>query len=209
MVQAVPRDLPAGELTRSLGLRVGFDLGPRRLLAGSAILVGLLVLAPLVFLLRTSLTLDQPLQASSPTLDHYRFVLASSRVPLVATTVAFASCSAVIALLLGGITAWLYARTDAALRGAAFVAAFVSLSMPLTVKVIGWILLLGPQAGLVNVVLMRAFGLDQPPLNLFSFGGMAALQGILWGSVVFLLTSRWPAWIRASKKRPSSRARAG
>ncbi len=174
-------------LRSPLSWRVGLDLGPRQLLAVCGATFALLVLPPFVFLLRTSLVPDQALGPVTLTLDHYRTAAGQSSLALVGTTVAFAVCSSALALLLGGTTAWFYARTNAALRGAAFVAAFVSLSMPLTVKVIGWILLLGPQAGAVNLLLMGLFGLDHAPLNLFSFGGMAALQGILWSSVVFLL----------------------
>lgn len=150
-------------------------------------LFGVLVVPPFFFLVRTSLALERNFEVVGLTLDHYRQALGGTSLALIGNTLLFAVGSSLVALVLGGTTAWLYARTNATLRHAAFVAAFVSLSVPLTVKVIGWILLLGPQAGVVNVLLMNVFGLSSAPLNVFTFGGMVALQGILWSSVVFLL----------------------
>lgn len=164
-----------------------FDVSPRQLLFVCAFLFTLLIVPPFVFLVRTSLVLERNFEVVGFTLSHYQRAFSGTSLNLIGTTLAFAIGSSIIAVVLGGLTAWMYARTNAVLRQAAFVAAFVSLSVPLTVKVIGWILLLGPQAGAVNVLLMNTFGLGQAPLNLFSFGGMMALQGILWSSVVFLL----------------------
>ena len=55
-----------------------------------------------------------------------------------------------------GSTAWLVARTNVPLRQLVFVGAFLSLATPVIVKGIGWILLLGPNNGLVNNLLARA-----------------------------------------------------
>ena len=83
--------------------------------------------------------------------------------------------------------AWLIARTNVPLRQTVFVAAFLSLAAPLIVKGIGWILLLGPNNGLINVWLRAAFGLDGTPIELFGLGGMIFVEGLLWTPVALLL----------------------
>jgi iron(III) transport system permease protein len=67
-------------------------------------------------------------------------------------------------------------------------AAFVSLSFPALLKVIAWVLLLGPEAGALTTLLMRVFNLSSAPFNLFSFAGMILLESIMWSPIVFLLT---------------------
>ena len=63
------------------------------------------------------------------------------------------------------------ARTHVPFRQTVIVAAFLSLAAPLIVKGIGWILLLGPSNGLVNVGL-RLVGRDEGPIDSIGLGGM-------------------------------------
>jgi iron(III) transport system permease protein len=68
------------------------------------------------------------------------------------------------------------------------VTAFLSLAVPVIIKSIGWIMLLGPNSGLVNVVLRLVVGGEEGPIQLYSLGGMILVEGMLWTPVVFLLT---------------------
>jgi iron(III) transport system permease protein len=90
--------------------------------------------------------------------------------------------------VLGVAAAWLVARTDAPFRQAAFIGAFLSMAAPVIIKAIGWILLLGPNNGLINVWLRGAFGLDGTPIQLYTLGGMILVEGLIWMPIVFLLT---------------------
>ena len=85
-------------------------------------------------------------------------------------------------------SAWLVARTNAYFRQVTILAAYLSLAAPVMVKAIGWILLLGPNKGVINEALRAAFGIEGVPIALFSLTGMTLLEGILWVPVVFLLT---------------------
>ena len=59
----------------------------------------------------------------------------------------FSVGSALWALLFGTVMAWLAERSNAPFRMVTYVAAFVSFAVPGLIKVIGWILLLGPRPG--------------------------------------------------------------
>jgi iron(III) transport system permease protein len=103
------------------------------------------------------------------------------------TTLVYSIGSSLLAIALGVSSAWLVARTDAPFRQTAVVAAFLSLSVPVIIKSIGWIMLLGPNGGLVNVVLRTFLGGEEGPIQLYSLGGMIFVEGLLWTPVVFLL----------------------
>ena len=92
-----------------------------------------------------------------------------------------------MAIFLGFTVAWLLARTNVPFRQTVFAAAFLSLAAPLIVKGIGWILLLGPNNGLINVWLRAWFGLDGTPIELFGLGGMIFVEGLLWTPIALLL----------------------
>ena len=151
------------------------------------VLFSLLVLPPFAFLVYTSFVEQRRLQFVGFTLQNYRYVFDSTSISLIGNTLIFAVGSSLIALVVGVVSAWLSERTNALFRRAAFVAAFVTLSVPLIVKIIGWILLLGPQAGALTTLLMWLLRSDQPPFELFSLAGMTVLEGMLWSPVVFLL----------------------
>jgi len=165
-----------------------------RLRSGEAAILVLLtvvlavVLPPFLFLLRASLVVGGTDAQPHYGLDHFVSVIARSGANLWITTIAYALGSSALAIALGASSAWLVARTDAPFRRSATVAAFLSLAVPVIIKSIGWIMLLGPNSGLVNVVLRLVVGGEQGPIELYSLGGMIFVEGMLWTPVVFLLT---------------------
>jgi iron(III) transport system permease protein len=152
------------------------------------IAVGALIVLPLFFyLLSMSVTVPLPGFKTALGLDNYRRVIELSGWELWSVTLAFALGSSALAIGLGFPTAWLVARTNVPFRQAAVAGAFLSLSAPLIVKGIGWILLLGPNNGLINVWLRGALGLDGAPIELFSLSGMILVEGLMWAPVALLL----------------------
>jgi len=152
------------------------------------IAVGALIVLPLFFyLLSMSVTVPLPGFKTALGLDNYRRVIELSGWKLWSVTLAFALGSSALAIGLGFPTAWLVARTNVPFRQAAVAGAFLSLSAPLIVKGIGWILLLGPNNGLINVWLRGALGLDGTPIELFSLSGMILVEGLMWAPVALLL----------------------
>ena len=159
---------------------------PQHLLfLATAAVLAWFVVPPLVVLVMTSLQATRAGRVIGYTLDNYRQLASLGETGTVlANTLVFGAGSALVAVALGSVVAWLVERTDAPFKSAMYVAAFVSFAMPGVVKVVGWILLLGPEQGLVNV-LVRQVGL--PGFSLFTIGGMILVEGLLWTPVVFLL----------------------
>jgi iron(III) transport system permease protein len=110
--------------------------------------------------------------------------------PALWNSVLYAAATATLVLLLSGLLAWLVERTDCSIRWAAEFFAVVPVIMPAVLLVSGWILLLGPRHGLLNMLSEQYLGFA--PFNVYSFWGMVwvgMLQelplGFLW---------LWPAF---------------
>jgi len=147
-----------------------------------------LVVPPLFFIVSTSLVAERGPEAGGLTFQHYLNIIGSLSQfwKLLWNSLIFSLGSAAGALLFGTILAWLAERTDAPFRSFAYLSAFISFGVPGIVKVIGWILLLGPEAGLINVAVRDLTGIF-PVFNVFSMSGMILVEALIWTPVVFLL----------------------
>jgi iron(III) transport system permease protein len=147
-----------------------------------------LVIPPLVFVVQTSFLSLRGFETQGLSLRNYVTVLSAPDMPrLVVNSLTFAIGSSIVGLILGTSLAWLVERTNTPFRRVSYLAAFISIAVPGIIKVVGWILLLGPRNGLLNVWLGKLFGADAPIFNIFSMPGMVLVEGILWTPVVFLL----------------------
>src|ERR671923_429776 len=148
-----------------------------------------LVLPPFFFILHTSLVTDRGLQAGSFTIQHFLNIVDSlgDVKTLLGNSLIFSLGSAAVAILYGTALAWLAERSDAPFRKLAYVSAYVSFAIPGIIKVVGWIMLLGPKAGILNAAVAALTG--SPLLNIFSLPGMILVESFLWIPVVFLLMS--------------------
>ncbi len=147
-----------------------------------------LVVPPLYFIISASFIVERGVDAGGFTFEHYANIFASLSdfQTLILNSSIFSSGSALVALVFGTVLAWLAERTNAPLRSVAYVFAFISFGVPGIVKVIGWILLLGPEAGLLNLAARDLTGIF-PMFNVFSMPGMILVEALLWTPVVFLL----------------------
>jgi len=148
-----------------------------------------LVLPPFFFILHTSLVTDRGLQAGSFTIQHFLNIFDSlgDVKTLLANSLIFSLGSAAVAILYGTALAWLAERSDAPFRKLAYVSAYVSFAIPGIIKVVGWIMLLGPKAGILNALGVALTG--QAFFNIFSLSGMVLVESFLWIPIVFLLMS--------------------
>jgi iron(III) transport system permease protein len=149
--------------------------------------IGYLVLPPFFFILQTSLVVDRGLRAGSFTIQHFENIIESlgDIKTLLANSLVFSVGSAAIALVYGTALAWLAERSDAPFRKLAYVSAYVSFAIPGIIKVVGWIMLLGPKAGILNAAVVGLTG--STLLNIFSLSGMVLVESFLWIPIVFLL----------------------
>jgi iron(III) transport system permease protein len=149
------------------------------------IVLAALVLPPFLVLLNASLVDTEHGNewsfANFATVIGSRRFLASS-----ANTLAFAAGSALVALVLGWITAWIVERTDAPLKPLAYLAAIISLGTPYILYVGAWLLVLG-KAGPVNQLYRALTGNADPLIDVYSMPGMVMVEGFLWSPLAFLL----------------------
>lgn len=147
-----------------------------------------LVVPPFFFILSASFLSESGPNAGAFTLEHYGNIAASLSDfgVLIWNSLLFSVGSALGALVFGTLLAWLTERTNAPFQSVAYISAFVSFGIPGIVKVIGWVLLLGPEAGLINVMAGDLTGIS-PLFNVFSMAGMILVEAFVWTPVVFLL----------------------
>lgn len=151
-------------------------------------LLAWLVLVPLAVLVVSAFKPTGLLRDPGFTLAHVIETYSSAQFwGLVGATLQFAVGSTALALLLGGTLAWLVERTD--LPAPALVRALVILPMatPPFLLAISWIILLSPRTGVINSLAMNAFGLDAPPFNIYSLGGMIFVEGLALVPSAFLI----------------------
>jgi iron(III) transport system permease protein len=100
----------------------------------------------------------------------------------------YATTVGVLSVLLGAPMAWLVARTDLPGKGLVrtlTVAAFVT---PSFLGATAWVILAGPNAGLVNVLYRALTGADGPLVNIFSMAGLVFVTSLYTFPVVFIMT---------------------
>ena len=155
----------------------------------TTIVLAYLVLPPFFFILHTSLVTDRGLNAGAFTIQHFTNIVDSlgDVKTLLANSMIYAVGSSSVALIYGTALAWLSERSDAPFRKLAYLSAYVSFAIPGIIKVVGWIMLLGPKAGILNAPVIAYTG--QPLFNIFSMPGMILVESFLWIPIVFLLMS--------------------
>ena len=119
-----------------------------------------LVLPPFFFILHTSLVTDRGLQAGSFTIQHFANIIDSlgDVKTLLFNSLIYSFGSSAVALVYGTSLAWLAERSDAPFRKLAYISAYVSFAIPGIIKVVGWIMLLGPKAGILNAPVIAYTG---------------------------------------------------
>jgi iron(III) transport system permease protein len=95
-------------------------------------------------------------------------------------TLVIVLCSAAISVVIAYIFAWANERTNARMGFAAELVPLMPLLIPSIAGTVGWVFLLSPRAGMINVGLRELFGsiginLDDGPINLFSMHGLIFL----------------------------------
>jgi iron(III) transport system permease protein len=146
-----------------------------------------LVIPPLFFTIQSSFYVAKGFEPPTLSLKNYKDLLATPGTgPLLLNSLWFAVGSSVVALVIGTLLAWIVERTNTPYKNLAYLSAFTSFAIPGIIKVIGWILLLGPENGLINVWLRDLFGFQKSLFNIFTMTGMIFVEGVLWTPVVFL-----------------------
>jgi iron(III) transport system permease protein len=160
-------------------------------IGGCVAFTAYIAVIPLVFLLWQSFRTPQTADTDAVfTLANYATAYGSREtLDLFWTSVRFAAGTAVLALVLGTGLAWMNERTNTPFKSVFFALSLIPLVIPSILFTVAWILLASPQIGIVNLVLQAWLGLQQPPFNIYSVGGMVWVDGLHYSPMAFLLMS--------------------
>ena len=183
--------MQAGEQALSAGMappRAPFDF--KWVVIGVCVAIAAyLSLVPLVFLLWQSFfTPGTASQAAEFTFGNYRDAYSSAEtVRLVGNSLAFAAGTSTLSFVVGTLLAWTNERTNTPFKRLFFGLSMIPLIIPSILFTVSWIFLASPKIGLVNLALQAMLGLEQPPFNIYSLGGMIWVDGLHYSPMAFLL----------------------
>ena len=154
------------------------------------LVIGLLVIPPLWFLVQGSFFINKLDGSLGPfTWRYYARLIDDSRlIGSAVNSCLFAIGSAIVAIVFGGLLAWLVERTNAPLKPLAYLTTIISLGTPYVLYVSAWLFLLG-KAGPLNAMYRNLTGSGDLLFNVYSMSGMILIEGFLWSPLVFLLLS--------------------
>ena len=136
-------------------------------------LLAVFVLYPIYLLIHDSFIVSRPGGGEAAALDNWIKVWSEpGLVRAVMNTIYRTVVTIGISLPIAIGLAWLVARTDMPGKGFIIGCAWVAYFMPTLPVLLGWILLLDPQYGLLNKLLKGWFGLAAAPFNIYSFWGI-------------------------------------
>ncbi|HSH90787.1 MAG TPA: iron ABC transporter permease [Ramlibacter sp.] len=150
-----------------------------------------LVIVPLVVLLVSSLTPGNalPFTTAALTLANYERAFADPIIGrLVVNTLKYAGMSLVLAMFAGISLAWLTERTDLPFKVFVRAAIFFLFAMPGLLVAYGWILLLGPNNGMLTMLLRDLIG-ERWQFEIYSLPGMVFVTALNIVPVVWILVS--------------------
>ncbi len=104
-------------------------------------------------------------------------------------TLGFAGITVLVALFFGISISWLVERTNLPGKSVIYTVMSLGILLPGFFVAMGWLFLLHPRIGMVNLWLMRLLGLSQAPLSITTVTGMGWVQGLSLASLAFVLTS--------------------
>ena len=174
--------------------QAGIRLSPGLVLVGGLLLVvGYFVVPPLAILVYGAVTDTPPAVAPHFTFDTLERAYGRWRIyPALFNSVIYAASTATLVLIIGGFLAWLVERTDSSVRRLTDLFALAPVLMPAILLISGWILLIGPRSGMINLVARDYFGAKEPIFNLYTFAGMVWVGMLQELPLAFLWL--WPAF---------------
>lgn len=156
------------------------------------LLATVLVIAPLTILLRSSLLPPGEFPFDTLSLTVKNFSLAygdAATLKLFFNTACYAGGSVMLGLIVSGLLTWLVERTDMPLRTTIKVLMFASMTIPPLAYAFGWVLLLNPNNGAINVWLRNLLGLDQQPFDVYTLSMMIFISATELVPTMFVMLS--------------------
>jgi iron(III) transport system permease protein len=130
------------------------------------------------------------------TLAHYRAVLGDPAMQKALWhTLVLAFWVGLVSVAIGAPLAWLTARTDVPGRGLIRGLVLASFVTPPFLGAFAWVMLAGPNAGLLNTLWRAATGAPEPLLNIFSMPGLVFVVAIYTFPYVYIMVANTLALI--------------
>src|SRR5262245_1073243 len=161
---------------------------PRLVALVALLLVATPLLTVTVASFRLGLTL--PFQSGACTAENFVTAFGSSfSYRLLLNTFLYTFVSLTIGLSIALAFAWLVERTDMPYASSIYTLLLIPLAIPSLLKALGWVLLVGPRQGVINLLIRNVVGLDTAvgPLNIYSFTGMVFLTALSFVPTMFLM----------------------
>ena len=156
--------------------------------AGTVGTIVYLVLGPMIFLLWSSFrsALPTPADPGTYTFDNYVFAYTSPMTyHLFLNTIVFVAVSTSISVVVAFAFAWFIERTDIPAKKTLFMLILLPAAVPSMLMAMAYIILAGPEAGIINVIFHQLFGFK--PINIFSRFWLFALNGLHGVPATFLI----------------------
>jgi iron(III) transport system permease protein len=121
-------------------------------------------------------------------LDNFRAVLAdAAAIDILLNTVIVGVGTVLLNLFFAVPMAWLFFRTTMPVKTVLLGFIGTGIAIPSFLKAMGWIVLLSPQVGVINALLMRLFNLNEAPISIYGLTGVILVQGLMLTPVMFFL----------------------
>jgi len=125
-----------------------------------------------------------------PTLAHYRDAFTDPALQKALwNTVVLAFWVGLVSVVIGAPLAWLTARTDVPARGLIRGLVLASFVTPPFLGAFAWVMLAGPNAGILNTAWRSVTGADAPLLNIFTMPGLIFVVSIYTFPYVYIMVS--------------------
>ena len=170
-----------------------------------ALILALLILLPLGWLAYVSVSSE-----GGATLMHYRKVFTDPHFQKALwNTVVLAFWVGLASLAIGAPMAWLSARTD--LPGKRLIKSLIMASFvtPPFLGAFAWVMLAGPNAGLLNKLYRSATGAEEPLVNIFSMPGLIFVVSLYTLPYVFIMIANTLELIASDLEEAASMLGAG
>src|SRR4030081_1284164 len=142
---------------------------PNVLLIACVVVAVWFVFVPLSALLYNAFTEDTGFGPGAFSLDNFVEAYSSWHIlRLFRNSLVFAVATAVTTFVMGALVAWVVERTDAPGASLFHTLSLMSFAVPGLLMAMAWIFVFSPNIGWGNAVLMSAFGLGAPPVNIYS-----------------------------------------
>ena len=154
------------------------------------LITSVLVMVPLLLLVRVSLAPPGalPFAVSTFTVENYATIfLDPVTYRLLGNTLIYAGGSVLEALVIAFVLAWISERSDIRGSGLIRTAMFISLALPPLAVTFGWILLLNPGNGAVNVFIQNMTGKQESPFDIYTLEMMIFISGLALAPTMYVM----------------------